>query len=101
MPDHQQSDPVRELFEKGFLSLYSQDVLQQKDFSKEQQVELTMHLTAPVVQAYFKELSHNIMLDLMRLDFTRSDDQLKLAQKQGVGKGALEVVYNIVKLTEK
>jgi len=89
------------LFEQGFVHLYSEDVLKKLDFTKEQQDALFNHLAAPEVRAYLKELTHNILIDAMRLDFTRAEDQLKLANKFGRAHGALELIYELVLSTER
>lgn len=68
--------------------------------SKEQLDELWNHMSSPVVRMYLKELSLNIVRDLMRLDFTRSDDQLKLASKYGHGRGALELLDTWITSTQ-
>jgi len=87
--------PHDALFESGFINYYSQ-YTSVSGFNKEQIKALTNHLNAPEVQAWLKELAINITRDLMRLDFTRSDDQLKLAAKYGQGRGALEVIEQLI-----
>jgi hypothetical protein len=89
------------LFREGFVSLYDEDVKSRLTFTPEQTDALINHLTAPEVRIYLKELSHNIVIDLMRLDFTRPDDQLKLASKYGRAHGALELVHMLVTSIER
>ena len=93
--------PHERLFESGFIRLYSNDITNRSQMTKEQLDELWNHLRAPVVQVLLKELSNNIVRDLLRLDFTRSEDQLKLAARYGQGRGALELVDMLINSTQQ
>lgn len=92
--------PHERLFEVGFIALYEEDILAKSSMSKEQLDELWNHMSSPVVRMYLKELSLNIVRDLMRLDFTRQDDQLKLVAKYGHGRGALELIDRWITSTQ-
>jgi hypothetical protein len=92
--------PHERLFESGFIQLYTEDITSQSKMTKEQLDELWMHLSSPVVRMYLKELSLNIVRDLMRLDFTRAEDQLKLSAKYSHGRGALELIDSIIVATQ-
>ncbi len=92
--------PHERLFETGFIKFYTNDLVSRSQMTKEQLDELWKHLRAPVVQVLLKELSNNIVRDLLRLDFTRSEDQLKLAARYGQGRGALEFVDMLINSTQ-
>lgn len=93
--------PHEKLFESGFIRLYSNDIVNRSGMTKEQLDELWNHLRAPVVQILLKELCNNIARDLLRLDFTRQEDQLKLAARYGQGRGALELVDTLINSTQQ
>ena len=98
-PQEPQPDPLERLWQEGFIKFYDEDILSRGKWTKEQLDELWGHLRAPIVREYLKEVGHTAMRELARLDFTRPEDQLKLAAKHGYCKGALALVENIITST--
>lgn len=79
--------------------MFSDEVLRVSQFTKEEAAELLMHFSAPIVVKYCKALAHVTLRDMLRLNFERAEDQLKLAARYAYGKGALEVLDNMVEMS--
>lgn len=101
MDNSQQQEVDSPQFDKGFAEIYSQRAVRQQNYTKEQMAELVAHLTAPIVQEYLREVSHNAIWDVLRLRFEKPEDQLKLAARHSRAMGAIELMDMLIKLGEK
>lgn len=63
--------------------------------------DLNAFMGAGVCKEYYTELGNQIVWDILKLDFSAPEDQIKMCARFNYAKGALEVLTFFMKLGEK
>lgn len=93
-----EQDIFDRLANAGFLAYYHASAIKTNLLTEVQQKEFAAAVRNPFFRAYLQEMAHNMIKDLLRLKFERSDEQLKLAARFARGSGALEVIDQLILL---